>query len=93
MSVFSFFERMLTQPDLMMRMSNALGYADRIAELPDAARVMRRAALRCNTCAQPEACAGWLDENKTAKEAPAYCRNHDLFARMDDRIEAEKRVA
>lgn len=84
---------MLSQPDLMGRMVRKLGYTDRLAELPDAARVLRRAAQRCQTCAQPEACAHWLAENETAEEAPAYCRNQDLFARMNDRIEAELRVA
>lgn len=93
MSLFSFVERMMTQPEQMVRMVRTLGHRDRFASLPDAARVMRRAALRCDTCAKPEACAEWLDRNESAEEAPAYCRNHDLFARMNERIEAELRMA
>lgn len=93
MSILTFIDRILNRPDLMMRMIRTLGLTDRIAELPDAARVLRRAAVRCETCSAPEECAHWLEDHAAASEAPAYCRNGDLFARMTERIEAEKRVA
>lgn len=40
------------------------------------------AVLRCTGCAQPDACAHWLEQSATADtedSGPRYCRNTDLF--------------
>jgi hypothetical protein len=43
--------------------------------------------LRCMSCGKPDACSAWLAEHGSAEEAPSFCRNHDLFARLREHAE------
>lgn len=82
MSVLDIFSRLTRQADLMDAMMKKLGVADKMWQLPDHAGVLRRAANRCLTCDQPEACQDWLAHEAAPNEAPGFCRNHDLFERV-----------
>ena len=82
MSVLDIFSRLTKQADLMDAMMTKLGVADEIWKLPDHAGVLRRAANRCMTCDQPDACQYWLSHEAHPDEAPSFCRNHDLFQRV-----------
>lgn len=93
MPIFKIFSRVLRHIELMDRMMETVGVNKRIRQLPGAASVMRRAANRCMTCSNPEACAEFLATHKEAPEPPVYCRNHDLFERLKFEIEAERATA
>jgi hypothetical protein len=82
MSVLDIFSRLTKQADLMDAMMTKLGVADEIWKLPDHAGVLRRAANRCLTCDQTDACQHWLSHEAEPDGAPSFCRNHDLFARV-----------
>lgn len=82
MSVLDIFSRVTQQADLMDTMMKKLGVTDEIGRLPDHAGVLRRAANRCLTCDRPDACEHWLAHESQPDEAPGFCRNHDLFARV-----------
>lgn len=82
MSVLVIFSRLTKQADLMDAMITKLGVADEIWNLPDHAGVLRRAANRCLTCDQPDACQHWLSQETHPNGAPSFCRNHDLFERV-----------
>ena len=88
MSVLDIFSRLTKQADLMDAMMTKLGVADEIWKLPDHAGVLRRAANRCLTCDRPNACQQWLSH-----EAPSFCRNHDLFARVLRNTDADAQPA
>ena len=89
MGIFAFVEKMRRHSVLMERMMGTLGVKERIAELPHRGEVLRRASARCMGCGEVEACSMWLEGHDHAEEAPTYCRNHDLFARLTRQIEAE----
>lgn len=73
--------------DLVKRMAEAVG-----ADLPQAladGRItpegLRGAVASCTGCACPDACGDWLDAHAGgAAQAPGYCRNADLIARLAD---------
>lgn len=89
MSLITIFKRMVDHADLMDRMMLKLGVRGKLAEHANAGSVMRRAANRCLSCEHGGECKTWLEGHDDAREAPAYCRNHDLFARLRTEIEAE----
>ncbi len=93
MAILKFFDRIYRHMDLMDRMMDVVGVNNKLKTLPDAPGVLRRAVLRCQTCDNTEECQSFLDANSSADEAPVYCRNHDLFARLKREIEADKAVA
>lgn len=93
MLILNFFERAFRHLELMDRMMDALGVTERFKSLPGAGNVLRRASIRCRGCSQPNACAAMLDEHATLDEAPTYCRNHDLFERLQREIDAERSAA
>lgn len=82
MRILDIFSRMIRRADLMDAMMDKLGVADDMQRLPDSAGVLRRAAGRCLTCDQPDACHQWLDHQTDPDSAPDFCRNRDLFARV-----------
>jgi hypothetical protein len=90
MSLLAMYRRMIRKADLMEKMIDTVDARDALQSRADHANVLRRAANRCMTCAQPDACENWLADHDSAEEAPAYCRNHDLFERLKHDIEAER---
>lgn len=82
MGLLSFFNRLSTNSELMQGMFSRLGVRDWFAEHGGGPQALRRAALRCASCTDTEACAAWLDGNASAEHAPAFCRNHDLVERI-----------
>ena len=90
MPLLALYRRMMRQADLMEEMIDTVGLRDALHERPDHANVLRRATNRCMTCAEPGACRQWLTGHDSADEAPAYCRNHDLFERLKHDVEAKK---
>ena len=93
MSVLDIFSRLTKLADLMDAMMTKLGVADEIWKLPDHAGVLRRAANRCLTCDRPDACQEWLSHEAKPDEAPSFCRNHDLFARVLRNTDADAQPA
>lgn len=71
------------------RMMAVLRVTDRFARLANGEGAFRRASERCQDCPEPEACEEWLASHERAPEAPPFCRNHDLFVRLKDRMETE----
>lgn len=90
MSLVSMYNRMMRKADLMEKMIDTVDVRDALEQRPDHANVLRRAANRCMTCAEPNACESWLAEHEQANEAPSYCRNHDLFERLKHEIEVDR---
>ncbi|MEX0347219.1 MAG: DUF6455 family protein [Rhizobiaceae bacterium] len=93
MSIFNYFGKAFRHMELMDRMMDAVGVTGKLKSLPGAANVLRRASARCRTCKYPGSCEVLLDNNELLDEAPRYCRNHDLFIRLKQEIEAEKAAA
>lgn len=64
---------------LMGRMAATLGADLDLAEMRGALPPERREdmLLSCTGCADPTACAQWLNRTPTAEAAPRYCRNGD----------------
>lgn len=89
MSLTDVLGRMTRRADLYERMVDTLGMREPIARLADAPGVNRRAVTRCMTCDKPGECAQWLDEAEAPREAPAYCRNHDLFERLNKAVRTD----
>lgn len=89
MSVLDIFSRMTNRADLMDEMMDKLGVSDEMQHMPDHAGVLRRAANRCLTCEKPDACQQWLKTEIEPDEAPYFCKNHDLFERVLDRMDTE----
>ncbi|MCR9134595.1 MAG: DUF6455 family protein [Alphaproteobacteria bacterium] len=79
----SILARISRHADLFEAMANKLGVRDKIFELNNAPSVYRRANMRCLSCGQAEACSAWLEAGAEADEAPDYCRNKTLFARLE----------
>ena len=93
MSLLDMYKRMTHQADLMETMIDKLELRNALETRADTVNVMRRAANRCMSCTETEACEKWLAEHNKADEAPSYCRNHDMFERLKHDIEAERRSA
>lgn len=93
MGVFDFFTRLTSRADLMDRMMRKLGLAEEMKQLPDHAGVYRRAANRCLSCDQPDACEEWLNANTDPASAPPFCRNSELFDRVLARVKDESASA
>ncbi|MCY0094677.1 DUF6455 family protein [Hoeflea ulvae] len=89
MSTFDYFSRLTQRADLMEGMMKKLAVIDEVKAMPGHGGVLRRAANRCLTCEQTEACGQWLSDAENPDEAPGYCRNHDLFARVRSKLDAE----
>ncbi len=87
MALFDFFNRMFKRTELFDAMVDKLGVRGAMAERGDQGNLMRRAVSRCMGCTDGKACSHWLDTLETAAEAPNYCRNHDMFARLKNEIE------
>jgi hypothetical protein len=66
---------------LMTRMAETLGTdlddAELRGDLPPEARDDMLSA--CTGCADPAACAQWLDQHHEAENAPGFCRNRDIL--------------
>lgn len=82
MGISAMMTRIAAKSDLIEQMMTTLEVRDRFAELPSGGEVLRSAMLRCMSCGKPDACSAWLAEHGSAEEAPDFCRNHDLFARL-----------
>lgn len=71
--------------ELMGRMGAAVG-ADIGAAVADgrlSAPDLRSALLRCTGCAEAGACEDWLNDHPRGSDhAPGFCRNRDLFDRL-----------
>jgi Family of unknown function (DUF6455) len=88
MNFFSYLKGMNKGGELKDAMAAKLGLKQAMDALPDHANVHERAQKRCMTCNNAAECATWLATENTPSEAPEYCRNHDLFARITDKIQA-----
>lgn len=88
MTMMNFLMRIDRRAVLMDQMIAKLGLSQAIKKLADRPNVLRRATLRCHTCSQGAACAAWMANCRNPTEAPAYCKNHDLFERLMDRAAA-----
>lgn len=93
MSVLDIFSRLTQQADLMDAMMDKLGVANEMRHMPDHAAVLRRAANRCLTCEKPDSCQHWLNNESHPDEAPAFCKNHDLFERVLDQMDKKTQPA
>ena len=82
MSLKGIFTRILRPGDLFEGMVQKLELEDHMSGLPHATEVYRRAANRCLSCSEGDACEEWLKRSDAPDEAPAYCRNHDLLMRL-----------
>ncbi len=83
MGIQNIISRIDHDADLFEKMMVKLGVRDEMAELENIGAVYRRAAMRCVDCSAVEECEKWLDEDKQDSEAPKYCRNRALFARLN----------
>lgn len=84
MSILNYFIRVNEHAMLLEAMIAKLGLTESLHALPGERAVMKRAGQRCLSCDRPDDCANWLASDIERDEAPAYCRNHDLFCRMSD---------
>jgi len=69
------------------RMSNTVGVDLEQAMMEGRMTVdqLGDAVLSCTGCSQPDTCARWLaQQSATADAAPDYCRNRDMFRRLND---------
>ena len=82
MGLLNFFNRLSTNSDLMQGMFSRLGVRDWFVESGGGPEALRRAALRCASCTDTQACATWLEGHATAEHTPGFCRNHDLVERI-----------
>ena len=89
MSLIDMFRRINIHADLFEQMVKKLNLRDELSAVPRSPEVTRRAFSRCLTCAEPGACAEWLEETPVADEAPDYCRNHDMLERLKKLTPAE----
>jgi hypothetical protein len=93
MNALAYFRHLLRPVPRFEQMIRVLGVKDRMERLPDSHAVLQRAENRCLACSSPEACEGWLEVHDSASQAPGYCRNHDLFARLINQIDEERQPA
>ena len=77
-----FYSRIARHAELFEKMTEKLGASEQLATLPGAGGVRKRAADRCLSCTKAEQCASWLDLQPAAENAPDFCQNQDLFARL-----------
>ena len=92
MSIIGFIRGYWTKVPLMERMFRRLDVEDVLTSLPHGPEVLRRAAARCAACDSASACEAWLDDAASPREAPRFCRNHDLIERLR-RVESDSRAA
>ncbi|MCY6380903.1 DUF6455 family protein [Hoeflea prorocentri] len=78
----NFISRIDRHADLFNKMTEKLGVREDLADMNNVGPVSRRAALRCLSCANADDCENWLDKRTEPEEAPSYCRNRGLFARL-----------
>lgn len=78
----NFISRIDRHADLFNKMTEKLGVREDLAEMDNVGPVYRRAAMRCLSCANAGDCGNWLDKRNEPEDAPAYCRNRGLFARL-----------
>jgi len=93
MPTWKIFDKAFRHMDLTDRMMDALGVADRLKSIPEAANALRRASIRCRHCGDPDGCEALLDGREHLNEAPGHCRNRDLFERLKNDIEADRAAA
>ncbi|MEY8841918.1 DUF6455 family protein, partial [Cribrihabitans sp. XS_ASV171] len=69
---------------LVDRMANTLGLDLDEAALRGELAIdeISDAVLSCTACTNPDHCSGWLGKTQQAEQAPGYCRNQTLFARL-----------
>ncbi|QKV18000.1 DUF6455 family protein [Oricola thermophila] len=72
-------------------MVDKLGLRAALESRPHSSAVMKRAQERCAGCGREDACQTWLETNAHPDEAPAFCKNHDMFERLKHDIEAERK--
>lgn len=89
MSVLNIFSRLTNRADLMDDMMDKLGVSDEMHQMPNHAGVLRRAANRCLTCEKPDSCQQWLNTEISPDEAPYFCKNHDLFERVLEKMDTK----
>jgi hypothetical protein len=82
MGISAMMTRVAAKYDLIEQMMATLDVRDRFAGLPGGGEALRNAVVRCMTCSKPDACSAWVAKHRSADEAPDFCRNHDLFARL-----------
>lgn len=82
MGIASLIARLDRHADLFDRMLAALGLRERMRHLKNVGPVYRRATRRCVGCTGADKCAVWLDQHEMAENAPGYCRNTALLARL-----------
>jgi Family of unknown function (DUF6455) len=88
MKLFSYLTGLNEGGELKDAMVAKLGLKQAMDSLPDHANIHDRAQKRCMTCNNAADCARWLATENAPDEAPDYCKNHDLFERITDKIEA-----
>lgn len=93
MSVLNIFSRLTNRADLMDDMMDKLGVSEEMHQMPDHAGVLRRAANRCLSCEKPDSCQQWLNTEISPSEPPYFCKNHDLFQRVIEKINAKSPAA
>ncbi|MDF2141580.1 DUF6455 family protein [Paenirhodobacter sp. CAU 1674] len=79
---------------LMNRMAEVLGVdlTEAMAKGQLSGEGWREAVVRCTSCDDPTACQHWLaghDGDEGAAEAPDYCNNRLMMARLRQAIELE----
>lgn len=87
MGISAMMTRIAVKSGLIEQMMTTLDVRDRFAGVPGGQEALRTAVLRCMSCGKPDACSAWLAEHGSAEEAPDFCRNHDLFARLREHAE------
>lgn len=91
MGIASLIARFDRHADLFERMLTTLGLRDRMSELNNVGPVYRRATMRCVGCTGADKCATWLDEHEHAEDAPDYCRNLALMARLKSDLQDQSK--
>ncbi|MEX3008816.1 DUF6455 family protein [Hoeflea sp. TYP-13] len=82
MGIQNIISRIDHHADLFEKMMVKLGVRDELTQIDNIGPVYRRAAMRCVGCTGAEECETWLDTNAEPADAPEYCRNRALFARL-----------
>ncbi len=82
MKIPDILNRIRRHSELFETMANKLRVRDRLIQVSGNAGVYRRASMRCLSCRNADACEQWLDLAREPDEAPGYCRNRALFARL-----------
>ena len=76
------FEKVVSHLDLMSRMMNRTGAAQRLHAAGEIESGIRSAMARCSGCTDDKACAEWLAHAPQDSAPPAFCRNSAFFARL-----------